>query len=135
MYAGGKLYFRSKLKPYLVVIWDLQAARVERLVLSSRQIEALLRDGDPVIAVHAGHTMGFLLSGTVEEIRRTVPLRELLHSYTRYTARRRPFVPFVESPVTAQQVAAFAPLAQPGDALQAETLLHSEFVTETIVVE
>lgn len=135
VYAGGKLYFRSKLKPYLVIIWDLQAGKAERLVLSSRQVEALVRDGDRVIAVHAGHKLGFLLSGTVEEIRRTVPLRELLHSYTRFTARRRTFVPFVESPVTAQQVTAFAPPAQPGDALQAESLLNSEFVTETILVE
>lgn len=134
VYADGKLYLRSDLKPYLIIIWDLQAGKVERLVTSFMQVEALVQDGDRVIAVCAGRKKGFLLSGTVEEIRHIVPLQELLSSYKRYTPHPQAFVPVVVAPVTAQQVESFAPPTQPGDALQKETLLHNKLVTETIVV-
>lgn len=134
VYANGKLYLRSDLKPYLLVICNLETGKVERLVNASMQVVALVREEDRVVAVCVGGKKGFLLSGTVEEIRRTVPLGELLRSYRRYTPYRQTFVPFTALPVTAQQVQAFAPPARPDDALQAETFLQDHLVTETVVV-
>lgn len=135
VYANGKLYLRSDLKPYLLLIWDLQAGKVERLITASCQIEAVVRDGDRVIAVSAGHKMGFLASGTVEEIRRTVPLNQLLSSYTRYIPHRgNPFVPCVQSPLLLEQAQVLLPAPEPGSPLQPDTLLHTCLDTETITL-
>ena len=78
--------------------------------------------------------LGWRFLQATEETASIVPLRNLLRSYKRYTSHRRAFIPFITSPVTAQQVQAFAPPCQPGDALQRETFLHSDLITETIVV-
>lgn len=134
VYAKGKLYLRSDLKPYLIAIIDLKTGKVERLVNSSVQVEALAREGDRVVAVCIGRKQGFLLSGTVEEIRRTVPLKNLLSSYRRYTSRRQALLPFAALPVTAQQVRAFAPPARPGDPPLEEDFLQDHLITETVVV-
>lgn len=134
VYAKGKLYLRSDLKPYLIAIIDLKTGKVEQLVNSSVQVEALAHEGDRVVAVCIGRKKGFLLSGTAEEIRRTVPLQNLLSSYRRYTSRRQALLPFVVSPVTAQQARAFAPPARPGDPPPEEDFLQDHLITETVVV-
>ncbi len=133
VYANGKLYIRSDLKPYLVIIWDIRNSKVEQMVIASSQIEAMVRDGDRVIAVCAGHKDGFLLSGTVEEMRCTVPLNRLLTSYTRYIPHPgNAFVPCVLSPLLLEQAETLVPAAEPDSLLQPETLLHPCPDTETI---
>ena len=133
VYANGKLYMRSDLKPYLVIIWDIRNRRVEQMVTASSQIEAVVQDGDRVIAVCAGHREGFLLSGTVEEMRRTLPLNRLLKACTRYIPHPgNALVPCVLSPLLLEQARALVPDPEPDAPLQPETLLHPCPDTETL---
>ncbi len=156
LYAGNTLYLRSDLVPDLVLSLNMKKHAVHAWKEANRPIETLVEDDGRIIAVLAGGDTAYVVfnpqkrpantfweaivgpstfkAGATEETASIVPLRNLLRSYKRYTSHRRAFIPFITSPVTAQQVQAFAPPCQPGDALQRETFLHSDLITETIVV-